>query len=362
MPGGLPFDNVGPVPRGCHTLAPRVVALTGAWLKSLTLHPLDAPLPGLAVVLNGLAPSTRRRHQLNLWNLYNAIANSPTRDGQPLVFLLLEHLLFLQHARGWQPQTLLREAHFYQGAFAQLSQYSNWPFPVHLQEDPAWNSALRHLRQMSEVSQPTGQSAVELEDISQILAAEPSELVRSFIMLEWVTACRSGDTRALRAKDVTLATAVDINGNFPISVQFALGKAAKLRGPYTVHSAVPPEWAAEIREHLRQNPTGPLFPTRVARLTDARKTEPLQARVLAAIRAAGSHLSTRSMRRGALQSLAKSLGAAGVSQADALTQLMAFSGHTNEKTLKRYLDWGRLFAAGAREGAQAAAAGLIRRH
>jgi hypothetical protein len=34
--------------------------------------------------------------------------------------------------------------------------------------------------------------------------------------------------------------------------------------------------------------------------------------------------------------------------------LMTFSGHTNEKTLKRYLDWGRLLEVANRSGQLAA--------
>ena len=44
-------------------------------------------------------------------------------------------------------------------------------------------------------------------------------------------------------------------------------------------------------------------------------------------------LSTRAIRRGALQAMAL--------KKVPIPALMKFSGHTNETTLKRYLDWGR---------------------
>ena len=66
-PGRLPVDQalVG-IPRGCPSSPPEVVALTGEFLLQMQLHPTDRPLPSDSLVLEGLAPSTRRGHHLHL--------------------------------------------------------------------------------------------------------------------------------------------------------------------------------------------------------------------------------------------------------------------------------------------------------
>jgi hypothetical protein len=70
--------------------------------------------------------------------------------------------------------------------------------------------------------------------------------------------------------------------------------------------------------------------------------------MLAAVRRAEPSLNMRAVRRGALQCLA-------INGTDIET-LLQFSGHSSERTLKRYLDWGRLFGSGAERGAAAAQA------
>ena len=120
-----------------------------------------------------------------------------------------------------------------------------------------------------------------------------------------------------------------------------------------MHTEVPPAHLAQFSAYLRRRQASDdlLFP--------ATADVPLPKRMpalLSAIRAADPELNLRAMRRGALQTMAL----AGVSA----ETLMTFSGHTNDKTLKRYLDWGRLFGAAETAGRAAArhlAGGTVRR-
>jgi hypothetical protein len=76
--------------------------------------------------------------------------------------------------------------------------------------------------------------------------------------------------------------------------------------------------------------------------------------MLAAIREAAPYDSLRSMRRGALQTLATT--PLQDQTLPSIETLLHFSGHTNARTLKRYLNWGKLFGAEAAAGLEAARA------
>lgn len=116
------------------------------------------------------------------------------------------------------------------------------------------------------------------------------------------------------------------------------GKGVLFRGPYTVHTLLPVRQAkvaanllAPLRSHQR------LFPT----------PTPTHKAVLAALRARNLTLEVRSLRRGALQTLA-------LTTPEDL--LLNFSGHTNVKTLRRYLGWGRILGTVAQATTRAAIA------
>ena len=130
--------------------------------------------------------------------------------------------------------------------------------------------------------------------------------------LGWLTCARIGCIAQLRREDVVLHQ----SGN--VSVTFRRGKAVRSRGPYTVHSRVPGQWRQLLNNQLQHNHP---FTTSSAQVRDA-------------LRTVDRRLEQRSLRRGALQTLAR----AGVEEHD----LLHFSGHTTLAMLRRYLDWGRV--------------------
>jgi hypothetical protein len=276
---------------------------------------------------------------------------------------LIVHFLTLQQTRrAWKPQTLLREALNLHGALAHLPVYSTWPFPAELTEDPTWTSAVRAMQHNASEAQPVGQPAAALDDVLLALDREADPLARAALMITWATGARAGCCALLTAHNVQVAPTVSPQTHcHRLKVRFTRGKGAKARGPYTVHSAVSPLWATELRRLLASRPTGPLFPARVPSAVNPRAEVSLQERLLQTIRLASDDLSTRALRRGSLQALAHTLAAQGVPQSQALEQLMSFSGHTNETTLKRYLDWGSAFPTAADQGELVAAGALAAR-
>ncbi len=118
------------------------------------------------------------------------------------------------------------------------------------------------------------------------------------------------------------ASDVVLRPDLSLSVRFRRGKGARVRGPYTVHTApLSAPNAARLRRWIDQ---------RRSRLFGRETTGP---QVRDALRRVHPALEQRSLRRGALQTLALSPG---------ITDevLMLYSGHTQVATLRRYLSWG----------------------
>ena len=108
---------------------------------------------------------------------------------------------------------------------------------------------------------------------------------------------------------------------------------------------MPLQWKALIDAHLAElPPTGPVF----KRATE-REWSKLSAAITQALRTADPTFGQRALRRGALQTIA-------ADPAVDLATVRLFSGHTNDGTALRYLNWGQRAANRARCGQQAAAA------
>jgi hypothetical protein len=142
----------------------------------------------------------------------------------------------------------------------------------------------------------------------------------------------------LNAGDITLTPPASPEEAWPLRVEFRRGKGVLFRGPYTVHTLLPAPQAKILRNLLAsESPSARLFPA----------TTTTHQAVLLALRARNPLLEVRSLRRGALQSLA-------LTTPEEL--LLNFSGHTNVRTLRRYLGWGRVVGRVAQETTAAATA------
>lgn len=120
-------------------------------------------------------------------------------------------------------------------------------------------------------------------------------------------------------------------------VHFRLGKTVKTRGAYSVFTPFPPpEFREEFEKFLR------------VAVSSKRKWlfEQVQGNhIKVALRRAHPRLEQRSLRRGAIQTLA----ASGLSD----EELLKYSGHTNVQMLRRYLNFGKLTGEGRRLQRQA---------
>eukprot|EP00760_Papus_ankaliazontas_P017667 PhM_4_TR17368/c2_g1_i10/m.34302 len=69
-------------------------------------------------------------------------------------------------------------------------------------------------------------------------------LLRTAFALWWITAARPGDVMLLRWEDVSMGP------DQAVSVKFTAGKGVNIRGPYTVHTALPQDWRLEQEDRV----------------------------------------------------------------------------------------------------------------
>jgi integrase len=188
--------------------------------------------------------------------------------------------------------------------------------PIHLKDCAIWRSAIRAARFRTNTATVKEAKPATTDVMKRVLQSEPDEVMQLFLHLTWITAARSGDTMSLRKSHLQWGT------EDKLAVTYMEGKGAHFRGPYTVHVVLDPKMAARLKELTRTlEAKDKLFPLNT------------QARSLISLRREDPELESKSMRRGALQTMAK----AGVPE----NTLREFSGHTNNTTLRRYLSWGR---------------------
>jgi integrase len=227
---------------------------------------------------------------------------------------------------------MLRNLGAAMGALARADVYTNSPVPVVLAWSPAWRDAMRAARLKANEAQPDP-PAFEVEHFRKAVKSAMSQKrvdLAALLILTFSTGARASDVIELARDEIGIQPEA-------LMVQFKRGKGVKFRGPYTVHGAIADaEHRRLLTEYLNTCTTrwawhAPTPQQRVALTGD----------LLALIRSVGGPaMRQSSIRRGALQRMA-TLGA---SEED----LMHFSGHTNTKTLRRYLGWNKVSATAGR--------------
>jgi Arc/MetJ-type ribon-helix-helix transcriptional regulator len=226
---------------------------------------------------------------------------------------VMEAMARLRKNRSWKWSTTMKNMASFQGA---LKHYG-----IELQNSQ-WKMAVRGVAIKAREERPKQARPATTDTIQRVVEQETDLQLAAAIAMSWLTCARIGCISQLRKEDIT------IGEQNRMAVTFRRGKAVRSRGPYTVHTKLPPQWADLIRSQL-QRPQ-PFTTT--------------SAKVRRALRRVDKRLEQRSLRRGALQTLAE----AGVPE----EELLNFSGHTTLGMLRRYLDWGRVNQAKAQRQAQ----------
>ena len=365
--GNVPFDAERPaqglalspeqqqraVPPRRHETVPAVSALPGTYIDRLVLiseedlhqvmarepqqQPAGAPSHPLAYWSKAL--STRIFHLRGVTSFQCYVRSNMERmKSVPLHQAAMEFLQFQRRraVRPWLPQTFLRRLTNLHGALADLELYAKNGQAVHLSQVAEWRNALTAVTALvNETSLPTFESCTAEEVKQAVLGTKTTAPhLAAAILLQWLVAARTGDIQSLRRRYVSISMTTG-----DVTVQIREGKTTKRRGPYTIASNLQDQ---ELRQFLNQylstlsQDSLVVPPSEDTDKARRRRTTLINSE----LKKVRKGLATRAVRRGALQAMAT--GAMNGRPVD-VTTLMSYSGHTNEKMLKRYLDWGRLF-------------------
>jgi integrase len=259
-----------------------------------------------------------------------------------LVAACIEMIAIERVKRNWKWGTMKTRAYQLAGASKRLPSYAPGFPTIRLSCFAEWQDFTKLLELKCAEKEQSAPAAATVEEINAAVErlraqGEFSEAV--FIALAWHVCGRFGDVSQLKRSDV------DWKDNGQIFVTFHRGKSVRLqRQAYTVYSKMDREHYAWMREWLDARPAAEfLWPQ--PRYADRLKwTQTVRDK----LRETNGALECRSVRRGALQTLAES----GVSEA----VLLLFSRHKSVTTLRRYLNYGKKNVSEAARCAEAAAA------
>ena len=239
----------------------------------------------------------------------------------PVIPALLEVIALRRKRCSWRWATTLRGMAELAGALRNLPVSKGIPAVV-LANDAQWAAAIKGVAGKAKSERPRVPRAATIDEVTRALTLEPKISVRRLLALTWCLCGRTGDVRQLTPEDISWIPDASLGPN-PLKVTFRRGKTIARRGPYTLNTVIPEHWLPLLGD-IRQSTEW------ISGLKEASVPD-----VLKAIRRANQSLENRSLRRGALQSLAK--------LAEMTEEiLLSFSGHTNLCTLRRYLNWGSI--------------------
>ena len=280
--------------------------LTGAYLRQAVLRPAPAGLPEAAV--EALVKSTRQQHRNQIKTVAGKLDPS-----LPLDVALVTALQDLARERNWRQSTLKKNAATVQGALRILPLYHSGSSVIQLRDSPVWRLSMVTFQHRSKEELPNQPKAATWEQVRAAIKKTTNDAQAIALLLGWLTAARLGCIRTLSKEHVKW----DSKGT---SITFHIGKGARARGPYTVHAQpIPQEFRERWKKYFESRETM-LFPRH---LTGSSLKN--------ALRTVDATLEQRSIRRGALQTMAQN----GASE----ETLMRYSGHTQVATLRRYLNW-----------------------
>lgn len=280
--------------------------LTGTYLVEIVKAGPPQGIPASA--MEALVKTTRDQHVNNLKTVARSIDPS-----LPLDCAIVKALEKLAAERAWKKSTLMKTAASVQGALRILPLYFAGAHVVMMRDSPVWKMSMVAFQHWSKQELPNQPKAASWSQVAEVVRSTKCDAQAMAILLGWLTAARLGCIRSLSKEHVVWDTK-------STRVTFHLGKGARARGPYTVHAQPIP---AEFRKRWKT-----FFDSRESKMFPRHLTGDS---LKVALRAVDKSLEQRSLRRGALQTMASN----GVSE----ETLMRYSGHTQVATLRRYLNW-----------------------
>jgi integrase len=313
-------------------LGPRQgVIKTGGQLAALLAQ---APAAVVRLAEAGLTPATRKAHR----RLLQMIRGMPTPfRSMPTSTAIIEFLDRERIARGWKQATRLKYMASLTGALGALPLYIRNAEPVLLSRCPVWRSAMLRAAALTRATLPNQPLPATREQVNEAIRLEPHLPIRVLLVLTWAAAARVGDLQKLHVSNLKLPD-LENETTSGVVITYTTTKTSKSTGVRTITTGpLSPSHMALVRRWIATRNSW-IFP----------QGPQLQQQAKEALRRVHPRLECRSLRRGALQTMALN----GVS---AIT-LQEFSGHTTERSLRIYLGWGSKLSAVVNQTTAAGAA------
>lgn len=302
------------------------------------LRGIDARMPEMSLVRRGIALTTRRTHLRLIRELQRLPA---AYDTMPIAEAICGWMHLKREGvtpqarmgRTWKWSTMRKELGSIAGALKNLSSYDPSRDPIHLARLPSWRAALRAADSLKNVQSKKQARAASLDSVLKAIDITDNLQIKQLLALMWITAARPSDALQLRREDLTQ----DARIADQLTVTIKRGKVIKTRGFYSIHTAI----TGKFKEVLL-----PMLADRSSRWIWLAPSASDRQRILAAVnqtlRAADPLLTSYGLRRGSVQHIADT-------GADIKT-LLGITGHTNERQLMQYLDFGEKFMMGKEAG------------
>lgn len=230
---------------------------------------------------------------------------------------VVESLRSIQQRLRWSAATLATALGHLASILNRLDAYTN-AVPYQLGDKGYWKEFVRHVtkeKHVEKVKQALPLEVPVVEKMVKEFIQAGTTSTAFLLIIAWSHAARVGNVVTLEASN--------FKGNKQ-QITWTKAKTVASRGPYTTSSHYPPEFLKLITDHLASSSTTPLC--------DMMDIDRLRSR----LKDLNPLYDLRSLRRGALQHLA-GLGTP-------VRTLLHFSGHTTEKSLFRYLEWGAKYS------------------
>lgn len=249
-----------------------------------------------------------------------------------------QYFLECKTEKRWLPTTTVVKMATAHGALRLLPLYAENQLPVYMKESVLWMQAMKAVAKMAKQQPAKQPTATCWKEVETAIDLEPVTAIKMAVLTTWLACGRGGDVLLLKPSDIEMTSKATSKGEQEgMSISFWKGKTVKTRGSYTVFTQRPPPkyWEMFVQYKKEMMEKDYLFKgVRGSQIKDA-------------LRRSNPKLEQRSLRRGAIQTLA----ATGLTD----EELLHYSGHTNVSMLRRYLNFGKLSGEGARLSAQAAA-------
>uniref|UniRef100_A0A7S1MDI9 Tyr recombinase domain-containing protein n=1 Tax=Neobodo designis TaxID=312471 RepID=A0A7S1MDI9_NEODS len=331
----------------------RLGSLAMTPLRSLKiLASADADLAS-AIVRKALSYETRQHHVRHLHKVARQVrwmeSNNPDdkRLSQPLLPWLIHWLKGRGRRKKWKWSTQSAEMGSIQAAFRYLPTYVPGAPTWLLKDDVAWQLACRTCRNRARAEKTDQALPATVDQVHKACKFAIDVLRRpdiaALLGLTWITYGRASALAQAKREDIVLSK--DPDGETVAAITMMRGKSNKLgQDPHTVTNPLGcfAPFVVEYLENITEPDQWIVFaPTRTER-------KKLLGAMNDALRNANGiqELETRSLRRGSLQLMAK----AGAT----IEVLLVCSGHSSVRSLKRYLNFGRVMSAEQRKAGKMA--------